>query len=144
MTIKYYLYAPGMRMILHPVSTVPSKESEALNPFARSARPRGLRRWLTALALVRAYQRSWLFIPRPGCRASPQGNPGTSWHGLRGSLRFARHLRSVRHYRSASYLRHLWTEPQNFLSCISVTQSLAVNVTFSIYCVAQDIQLSLQ
>lgn len=49
-----------MRMATNPAPTVPPKESESINPFARSARPRGLRRWLPALALVRAYQRSWL------------------------------------------------------------------------------------
>ena len=30
------------------------------NPFTRAARPRGLRRWLPALTLIRTYQRSWL------------------------------------------------------------------------------------
>nr|MBP7690127.1 SulP family inorganic anion transporter [Thermoflexales bacterium] len=30
------------------------------NPFTRTARPRGLRRWLPALTLVRTYQRGWL------------------------------------------------------------------------------------
>ena len=30
------------------------------NPFSRTARPRGLRRWLPALTLVRTYQRGWL------------------------------------------------------------------------------------
>jgi MFS superfamily sulfate permease-like transporter len=31
-----------------------------LNPFAREARPRGLRRWIPALAVLRTYQRGWL------------------------------------------------------------------------------------
>lgn len=47
-------------MTSHPVPTVPPKEGESRNPFARAARPCGLRRWLPALALVRAYHRNWL------------------------------------------------------------------------------------
>lgn len=39
------------------MSTVPATP---LNPFAREARPRGLRRWIPALAVLRAYQRGWL------------------------------------------------------------------------------------
>src|SRR5512136_974238 len=49
-----------MRMTSTPAPIVPPKEGESLNPFARAARPRGLRRWLPALALVSTYQRSWL------------------------------------------------------------------------------------
>jgi high affinity sulfate transporter 1 len=49
-----------MRMVSTPAPTVPPKEGESVNPFARVARPCGLHRWLPALALVRTYQRSWL------------------------------------------------------------------------------------
>lgn len=31
-----------------------------INPFSREARPRGLRRWIPALALLRTYHRTWL------------------------------------------------------------------------------------
>ena len=47
-------------MTSNPAPTVSAKKEDSLNPFARAARPRGLRRWLPALALVRTYQRSWL------------------------------------------------------------------------------------
>lgn len=43
-----------------PAQTVPPKEGESVNPFARAARPSGLCRWLPILVLVRTYQRSWL------------------------------------------------------------------------------------
>ena len=43
-----------------PAPTVPSIEGESVNPFARDARPRGLRSWLPLLALVHTYQRGWL------------------------------------------------------------------------------------
>ena len=43
-----------------PAPTVPARERESVNPFARTARPRGLRCWLPALAMVRTYQSSWL------------------------------------------------------------------------------------
>lgn len=39
---------------------VPPVEPRASNPFARTARPRGLGRWVPALATLRTYQRSWL------------------------------------------------------------------------------------
>src|SRR5271157_1813904 len=48
-----------MRMTSTPAPTVSPKKGESVNPFARAARPRGLRRWLPALELVRTYQRSW-------------------------------------------------------------------------------------
>jgi hypothetical protein len=32
----------------------------AVNPFQREERPRGLRRWLPGLQMVRTYQRGWL------------------------------------------------------------------------------------
>jgi high affinity sulfate transporter 1 len=47
-------------MTTTPALTVPPKDGATLNPFTRAARPRGLRRWLPALALVRTYQRRWL------------------------------------------------------------------------------------
>jgi hypothetical protein len=47
-------------MTLYPVPTVPPKEGESIKPFAPSTRPCGLRRWLPALTLVRAYHRNWL------------------------------------------------------------------------------------
>ena len=43
-----------------PGPTVPQKEGESSNPFARAARPRGLHSWLPVLALVHTYQNSWL------------------------------------------------------------------------------------
>ena len=43
-----------------PAPTVPAREGESVNPFARTARPRGLRCWLPALAMVRTYHSSWL------------------------------------------------------------------------------------
>ena len=43
-----------------PGPTVPQKEGEPSNPFARAARPRGLHSWLPVLALVHTYQSSWL------------------------------------------------------------------------------------
>ena len=43
-----------------PAPTVPQKEREPVNPFARAARPSGLYSWMPILALVRTYQRSWL------------------------------------------------------------------------------------
>ncbi len=43
-----------------PAPTVSPHAGEPTNPFARAVRPRGLRRWLPGLALVRTYQRSWL------------------------------------------------------------------------------------
>lgn len=43
-----------------PAQTVPPKEGESVNPFARAARPSGLCRWLPILVLVHTYQRSWL------------------------------------------------------------------------------------
>jgi high affinity sulfate transporter 1 len=38
----------------------PSPQAHAANPFARAARPRGLARWIPALATLRTYRRSWL------------------------------------------------------------------------------------
>ena len=35
-------------------------DQQAVNPFARTARPRGLSRWIPALAALKTYQRSWL------------------------------------------------------------------------------------
>src|ERR1035437_11060808 len=49
-----------MRMTSTPAQTVPPKEGESVNPFARAARPSGRHRWLPILVLVRTYQRSWL------------------------------------------------------------------------------------
>src|SRR5512144_843764 len=40
-------------------TAIPSQTPPA-NPFARVARPRGLRRWIPALAALKTYQRSWL------------------------------------------------------------------------------------
>src|SRR5512136_1034933 len=31
-----------------------------VNPFAREARPRGLRRWIPSLVMLRTYKRAWL------------------------------------------------------------------------------------
>ncbi len=42
------------------VEPSPAPESHAANPFARVARPRGLSRWIPALATLRTYQRAWL------------------------------------------------------------------------------------
>lgn len=39
---------------------LPAPEPHPTNPFARVARPRGLARWIPALATLRTYQRSWL------------------------------------------------------------------------------------
>jgi high affinity sulfate transporter 1 len=42
-----------------PAQTARAKEGEA-NPFARVARPLGLRRWLPIILLIQTYQRDWL------------------------------------------------------------------------------------
>ena len=35
-------------------------DQQAVNPFARTARPRGFSRWIPALPALKTYQRSWL------------------------------------------------------------------------------------
>jgi MFS superfamily sulfate permease-like transporter len=42
----------------NPTATSPA-EQQAVNPFARVARPHGLSRWIPALPMVKTYQRSW-------------------------------------------------------------------------------------
>src|SRR5512135_2823656 len=42
-----------------PSQAQPAEQPEA-RPFARVARPRGLRRWIPAIAQARTYQRAWL------------------------------------------------------------------------------------
>ncbi len=39
---------------------MPAEPPPAVNPFAREARPRGLRRWVPGLAVLLAYDRRWL------------------------------------------------------------------------------------